>query len=183
LIYRRESILNTLNDLQSYFLKAYTSKHRQCKLGYDSSAQCDSFQLGEMVRFFTRVGTLRLQCMMYDDGDPPFFTGSVDKLLEKLRQCPSYQINEHHSHCGLRARLLPVIELIQGLFESEAGICGKCWVQGRAEPMWLQHARVKHWTYSRSKILSKNKCERHAQAREMFTAQERVWEPPSNSAS
>jgi len=182
-MYRRESILNTLNDLQGYFLKAYTSKQRQCKLGYDSSAQCDSFQLGEMVRFFTRVGTLRLQGMIYDDGDPPFFMGSIDKMLDKLRQCPSYQINKHHSHCGLRARLLPVIELIQGLLESEAGICGNCWVQGNAGLMWSQHPRAKHWTYSRTKILSKNKCERHDQARDMFTAHERDWEPPSTSVS
>lgn len=117
--------------------------------------------------------------MIFDDGDAQFLMGSIGKVLDKLRQCPSYQINKHHSHCGLRARLLPVLELIQGLVESEAGICGKCWVQGKGGLLWSQPPRVKHWAYVPSKILCKKKCERHEQAREMFTAQERDWEPHS----
>ncbi|MCJ1304805.1 hypothetical protein MMC08_007618, partial [Hypocenomyce scalaris] len=48
LAYRRACVLDTINSLQNHFLALYTSKQRQCKLGYDSSPQCDSFQLGEM---------------------------------------------------------------------------------------------------------------------------------------
>jgi hypothetical protein len=51
MIQRREYILETINSLQAHFLRLYTSGERQCKLGYDTSLQCDSFQLGEMVRF------------------------------------------------------------------------------------------------------------------------------------
>src|SRR5215469_6497984 len=58
LICRRSYLLETLESLQSHFLKLYSSTDRQCKLGYDTSPQCDSFQLGEMLRFFQRINTL-----------------------------------------------------------------------------------------------------------------------------
>ncbi|KAI7068001.1 hypothetical protein KC339_g15177 [Hortaea werneckii] len=45
---RRDCVLETIQSLQSYFLRLYASRDRQCRLGYDSSPQCDSFQLGEM---------------------------------------------------------------------------------------------------------------------------------------
>jgi hypothetical protein len=37
LTYRRECILDTVQSLQQHFLALYTSRQRQCKLGYDSS--------------------------------------------------------------------------------------------------------------------------------------------------
>ncbi|KAI9745368.1 MAG: hypothetical protein M1835_002604 [Candelina submexicana] len=95
LSYRRECILGTINSLQLHFLQLYTSKARQCKLGYDSSAQCDSFQLGEMVRFFTRMGTIRMRGLIYDASEAAEpYDGDIQQLLENLRQCPSYQIDQ-----------------------------------------------------------------------------------------
>ncbi|KAJ4291983.1 hypothetical protein N0V90_009881 [Kalmusia sp. IMI 367209] len=89
LIQRREYILETINSLQSHFLKLYTSGERQCKLGYDTSVQCDSFQLGEMVRFFTRLGTLRLQGTIYDNTEPTYHTGDVEpERTAKIKVSP-----------------------------------------------------------------------------------------------
>ncbi|USP80326.1 hypothetical protein yc1106_07600 [Curvularia clavata] len=91
LIQRREYILETINSLQSHFLKLYTSGERQCKLGYDTSVQCDSFQLGEMVRFFCKIDTVRLQGKIYDNTEPTYYLGDIDRLLSSLRQCSNYQ--------------------------------------------------------------------------------------------
>ncbi len=176
-MYRHECILDTINSIQTYFLKAYTSKQRQCKLGYDSSPQCDSFQLGEMIRFLTRVGTLHLQSMIYGCSGSEPYVDTIDHLLDTLRQCPSYQINKHHSHCGLRTRFRPAVDLIQRYLESEAGVCGKCWTHGKAELAWSKHPRVESWACSPQRMIRRNKCEQHDKAREMFTARERDWEP------
>ncbi|KAG7140693.1 hypothetical protein HYQ46_007937 [Verticillium longisporum] len=48
--HRREAILNTIASVQRHFLALYSSRDRQCKLGYDSSSACDSFQLGQMLK-------------------------------------------------------------------------------------------------------------------------------------
>ncbi|KAI9877323.1 MAG: hypothetical protein M1830_004253 [Pleopsidium flavum] len=181
LMYRRESILDTINSIQSHFLKAYTSRQRQCKLGYDSSPQCDSFQLGEMIRFLTRVGTLHLQGIINECSDAVPYAERIDHLLDLLRQCPSYQINKHHSHCGLRTRLQPAVDMVQRYLESEAGVCGKCWNDREDRLAWSKHPRVERWACSPQKMLRRNRCEQHDKAREMFTALERDWEPQSSS--
>lgn len=43
---RRSYVLDAVLSLQDHLLSLYTSRSRQCKLGYDTSPQCDSFQLG-----------------------------------------------------------------------------------------------------------------------------------------
>ncbi|KAK3725375.1 hypothetical protein LTR37_000345 [Vermiconidia calcicola] len=39
LSFRRDCVLDTIQSLQAHFLRLYTSRDRQCKLGYDSSTQ------------------------------------------------------------------------------------------------------------------------------------------------
>ncbi|KAI9817552.1 MAG: hypothetical protein M1827_001164 [Pycnora praestabilis] len=180
LLYRRECILDTINSVQSYFLKLYTTKQRQCKLGYDSSPQCDSFQLGEMIRFFTRIGTLRLSGILYDTATPESYTGDIEHLLEQLRQCPSYQIDRNHAHCGLRVRFLPILINLQTLISSNAAICGYCWKEDRPGHAWSSAGRIKEWKYKDFGDVSKLKGERackagHRKARKVFTAEERDW--------
>ncbi|KAF2469774.1 uncharacterized protein BDR25DRAFT_263143 [Lindgomyces ingoldianus] len=200
MIQRREYILETVNSLQSHFLKLYTSGERQCKLGYDSSIQCDSFQLGEMVRFFTKLGTLRLQGTIYDPAEPDHYSGDINRLLESLRQCSSYQVDRNHSHCGLRVRLLPLLDLIQihlslDTGSLDIGICGECWSRNRPSYAWSLAKRPVLWTQSRSLTgnrtlasLPKKKVQtrehqgspgsclpRHLIVRDMFMAAERDW--------
>ena len=193
---RREYILETINSLQMHFLKLYTSGERQCKLGYDSSVQCDSFQLGEMVRFFSRMGTLRLQGLIYDTTDPMSYSGDIERLLDSLRQSSSYQIDRNHAHCGLRTRLLPLLDLIQNQLSLDTGsldigVCAECWQNHRTSYAWSIAKRPVLWnpsrvlTGSRSLASSFTKTShrrtpssclsRHIIVRDMFMAVERDW--------
>ncbi|KAF2461832.1 hypothetical protein BDY21DRAFT_1738 [Lineolata rhizophorae] len=186
LVYRRECVLETINSLQSHFLKLYTSGERQCRLGYDSSVQCDSFQLGEMVRYFCKIGTLRLQGTIFNDQFPEQYSGDIGRLLDSLRQCPNYQIDQNHQHCGLRTRLVPLLDLIQSLLSlgarsPEPGICAECWAHRRKEYAWKTAKRPLLWSFTanqnklRLAHQARDCFEGHLAVRDMFTATERDW--------
>ncbi|KAF2799709.1 hypothetical protein K505DRAFT_356406 [Melanomma pulvis-pyrius CBS 109.77] len=192
IIKRREHILETVNSLQSHFLKLYSSGERQCKLGYDSSVQCDSFQLGEMVRFFSKLGTLRLQSTIYDETEPSYHSGDIDRLIESMRQCSSYQIDRNHAHCGLRVRLLPLLDLVQNQLNLEAGsldigICSDCWNHQRPLYAWSSAKRPVLWTLTGNRALpittskrghqrTPSSClSRHVTVRDLFMAVGRDW--------
>ena len=191
LICRRDYILETINSIQRFFLERYTSRERQCKLGYDSSAQCDSFQLGEMIKFFTRIQTIRFQGLIYDDHEVVPYSEDIERLLDALQQCPAYQVTSFHAHCGLRARLMPILMFIKSFLSLdssnlEVGICADCWQNHRADYAWSSARRPVSWAFSDrfghepSHSLDskkKNKClAKHIAVRDIFTANERFWE-------
>ncbi|KAH7055925.1 hypothetical protein B0J12DRAFT_437098 [Macrophomina phaseolina] len=195
LIFRRSCILDTINSLQSHFIKLYTSGQRQCRLGYDSSAQCDVYQLGEMIRFFTRIGTLRLDSAICDSDSTEGYHGDISRLLDSLRQCPSYQIDKNHSHCGLRTKMIPLLDHLQSCLGGSAtpydsGICGECWRERRAEYAWSQAKRPVLWSIRsaaprpgpREPHTKENCLRRHAAVRDMFTAAEHDWSAADNAA-
>jgi hypothetical protein len=142
LAYRRSCVLKTIASIQNQFLTLYSSRERQCKLGYDSSSSCDSFQLGEMVKFLTRKGLLSLvpfQAVSPDDPEylwPEAYTGDIEYLIGLLRQCPGYQIDKNHSHCGLRTKLLPALDLIKSFIDSGIGVKLKHWDAGPSYDSW-----------------------------------------------
>ncbi|KAF3040164.1 hypothetical protein E8E11_001581 [Didymella keratinophila] len=196
MIQRREHILETVNSLQAHFLRLYTSGDRQCKLGYDTSLQCDSFQLGEMIRFFTKIDTLRLQGKIYDTTEPTYFQGDIERLLSTLRQTSSYQVDSNHAHCGLRVRLMPLLDMLQDHLSlstgnSDIGICGDCWAQHRSEYAWSLAKRSVLWTVPRhlqtNRTVATNSSakrqvnghtgclDRHLAVRDLFMAVERNW--------
>jgi hypothetical protein len=196
MIQRREYILETINSIQAHFLKLYTSGERQCKLGYDTSLQCDSFQLGEMVRFFHKIDTVRLQGKIYDNTEPTYYLGDIDRLLLSMRQCSNYQVDNNHAHCGLRSRLLPMLDLIHNQFSLDTGsldigICSECWNHHREEYAWSLAKRPVLWAHPRSLtgnraltagLLRKghertpSSClSKHVAVRDLFMAVERDW--------
>ncbi|KAK8862203.1 hypothetical protein PGQ11_008438 [Apiospora arundinis] len=120
--YRRECILNTLASIPRHFLALYSSRTRQCKLGYDSSAACDSYQLGEMFKFFVNKNLLFLVDFSPASLDRIVDTSlmPVESILAALKQVPSYQIDSHHKNCGLRTRILPVLEFVQALLSANS---------------------------------------------------------------
>lgn len=175
LAYRRDGALETIQSLQSYFLGLYTSRDRQCKLGYDSSPQCDSFQLGEMIRFFKKAGTLQLQGSVLDTAEPSLpYEGDIYALLDTLRQAPEYQIDRNHAHCGIRTRIIPSLDFIQA-YVPQLGICSECWVEDRASHAWIESKRPLLWKKHAFGLSSQEHVNRHAELRAMFTAVDRDW--------
>ncbi|OJD23144.1 hypothetical protein ACJ73_05505 [Blastomyces percursus] len=174
--FRHESILDTITDLQSHFLRAYGallpesphpaqitdpstsafppqppqhSTRLQCRRMYENSRACDSFHLGEIIRFFTtRAKTLHLESTlpshMHDSGDsegeneghatnnttnstqPPPPPTNIATLLASLRQCPEYQIDPNHIGCGLRRRLLPALDCLASFTTNSTNAVGIC---------------------------------------------------------
>ena len=191
LLYRRECVLDTIQSLQSYFLRLYTSsRERQCRLGYDSSTECDIFQLGQMIRFFDKIGTLSLAGtilpLSYSDEAPEQqqqpYHGDIIHLLDSMRQCPEYQIDKNHSHCGLRTRLMPLLDLVEHSL-TEIGICASCWRDARPEYAWGHSKRPLIWRFGPD-VMGRGGAGarrslahpvRHQEVRDMFTAQERLW--------
>lgn len=175
LVYRRNYILETIQSPQQHFLKVYASRERQCRLGYDSSPQCDSFQLGEMVRFFTRIGTAAVRGSILEDASPlEPYQSDIHALMDTLRQVPEYQIDSHHHHCGIRTRLVPVMDLIAECLQ-HAGICQECWFAHRNEHSWVETKRPLLWRRQSLRLRTPVHQELHANVRAVFTAVERDW--------
>lgn len=187
MMHRRDYVLDTIQSMQTHFLKLYTHGERQCKLGYDSSPQCDSFQLGEMVRFFHRLDLLPLAGSIMDADGPVQYQGDVDRLIDTLRQCPEYQIDRNHKHCGLRERLLPLLNLIQNhlsldVNNLDVGVCLDCWQARKQEYSWAEVKRPPIWSRpmlqrsSSGRLRGASLClTRHLASRDMFTATIRDW--------
>jgi hypothetical protein len=146
--YRRECILNCVASIQRHFLSLYASRGggaaRQCKLGYDSSAACDSFQLGQMLRFLMAKNLLFLA-----DFSPASFDAipaadhlDVDAdILAVLKQCPNYQIDKHHTNCGLRIRIDPIIDHVRAMLSANVvALSLQGWKKDRTGTSWAGEA-------------------------------------------
>ncbi|KAL7798314.1 hypothetical protein V8C37DRAFT_367317 [Trichoderma ceciliae] len=137
--YRRECVLNTIASVQRHFLDLYCSKERQCKLGYDSSAACDSFQLGQMLKFLTSKNLLFLVDFTSPslEAVPDGAMINIDELLSTLKQCPNYQVDKHHTNCGLRIRIEPIVDYIRAMLSaSGTSIAHADWKKRRSEVSW-----------------------------------------------
>ncbi|RHZ59036.1 uncharacterized protein CDV56_106737 [Aspergillus thermomutatus] len=90
LYYRRQCVLNTITDLQAFFLRAYGAldepyepkssnttpsaapttvqpRQSQCRCGFGNSNACDAFHLGQMIRFFAlRTKTIFIGSSLLD---------------------------------------------------------------------------------------------------------------------
>ncbi|EGO57066.1 hypothetical protein NEUTE1DRAFT_84745 [Neurospora tetrasperma FGSC 2508] len=160
LSYRRTCLLSVLASIPRHFLRLYivpAAQGRQCKLGYESSASCDSYQLGEMIRFLCTKGLFALvdfsppsfdrAITQYDGGENPLAknndlggisTMEINHFVAILRQCPSYQIDRHHTNCGLRTRMLPVLDYVQAMLNSEVVLVKRAdWEKRREEVSWV----------------------------------------------
>jgi hypothetical protein len=178
LAFRRECILETFQSLQTFYLNLYTSRERQCKLGYDSSPQCDTFQLGELIRYFSRVGTIQLRGTIVDTNDEApahGYDATLLDLVHTFRQVSEYQIDQNHNHCGIRTRILPILDVLVA-FLSFIGIHGEDWRTSRLEDAWLTAKRPKLCTKKDLQMsASLPKDEKYARVRKFFTALERDW--------
>ncbi|OTB03451.1 hypothetical protein M426DRAFT_74030 [Hypoxylon sp. CI-4A] len=137
--FRRQCILNTIASIQRHFIHLYASRTRQCKLGYDSSAACDSYQLGEILKFLTNKNLMFLVDFSPGSLDTIADTSllQIEFIIATLRQCPSYQIDKYHTNCGLRTRVLPILDFIQGLLSANSiPITRATWKSNRQAVTW-----------------------------------------------
>ena len=176
LICRREYLLESVSSIQTYFIKLYTFQPNQCRLGYDTSPACNSFQLGEAIRFFVRKGTLNLQNTIYPTEQPVPWQGDIEELVTSLRQCPSYQIDSNHMHCGPRNRLIIALDAIKPF--PNVGVCFQCWLKDAHSESWLESPSGGKWAINLWKpgpVVEPQGCGFHRKAKAMFTAEERDW--------
>lgn len=92
---RRTHLLAALSSIPAHFLDLYTHRTRnglrQCKLGYDSSSACDSFQLGEMVKFLVSKNLLSLTTFSssYQD-ERDFAAVDLQSILAAMKQVGTF---------------------------------------------------------------------------------------------
>jgi len=180
LTYRRQCILSTISSIQDYFLQQYmSSTKRQCRNG---DYACDLFQLGQMVRFFSKIATLDIsRSLLLNDTTSSHQRldkeWNINRLIESLRSCPEYQIDNYHQHCGLRVKLLPCLTVLQEAV-LQAGLCLDCWKSSnRWECAWTGAKGPLIWKVGTNNVDTVSPCgKNHGVIRDMFMAVDRIWE-------
>lgn len=62
----------------------------------------------------------------------------IDAVLAALRQCPGYQIDKHHTNCGLRTRMLPALDFVKTLLAaSSVPLARLPWRNDRQNAAWM----------------------------------------------
>ncbi|KAJ5259452.1 hypothetical protein N7478_012433 [Penicillium angulare] len=230
LYYRRQCVMNTITDLHAYFLRAYgaledtdpnpapprsslgaafstssQTRHFQCRAGLANASQCDMFQLGQMVRFFTmRSKTAFVGSNLTDPDfslDPSSEDGDIEiqdhspassdviTTITSLRQYPDYQIDAHHGSCGVRRRLLPIIPCIEKYLLDSQGLLGIDYViwsniDARHSAQWIGSRKTHSVDVRQAQIVSisahrgepKSRRWVDRYAEALFTAKSRNWE-------
>lgn len=175
LMSRREYILDMLQASTGQIVALYNSRERQCRLGYDSSAACDSFQLGEAIKFLSRSGILQVKGMLFDAGAAAgAYEGDIFTLIDSLRQAPEYQIDRNHTHCGIRGRLISMLDMVLDALH-HIGICAECWITSRQDHAWADSKPALHWQSQSYRSRGLAHKDLHAQVKAMFTATNRDW--------
>ncbi|KXG46339.1 uncharacterized protein PGRI_051950 [Penicillium griseofulvum] len=240
---RRQYVLNTITDLQAHFLRVYggleetdiarsaansrtlgaaftasahsllQSRQFQCRGGFNNASQCDLFQLGQMIRFFSICArTIFLGSTLIDpdfdstsnDGDhiagesqPPGPPSDITVIIASIKQYPDYSIDEAHTGCGVRRRIMPALECIEKFVWDDRGLLGitpasETTVSDPSRPSkwtrWADFTRKKHAvdiSFARVTAVyypsapSKNQVTRSTPqeelARLLFTAARRDW--------
>lgn len=191
--YRRECILNTVASVQRHFLEKYSSRERQCQLGYDSSAACDSFQLGQMVKFLQLKELLFLVDFSPSSIEAvPDTSGlDLDQLITTLKQCPNYQVDKNHTNCGLRIRIDPILDYIRAMLSaSVVAIPLANWKRNRSDVSWvvstagdrLADAQARTFAFTRSlandpRLKMEGAIYADRMAKQLFTSEVWNWTP------
>ena len=110
------------------------------------------------------------------------YSGDIDVLIQILRQCPSYQIDSNHRHCGMRSRIIPPLDYIQSMLTSSIGIDRRGWKTDRSSTSWEHKDNEDVFRFTkrvsndpRIKVDGLLVGSRHAQA--LFTASDWDWNP------
>lgn len=105
------------------------------------------------------------------------YNGNLDDIIIKLKECPSYQLDGNHAHCGLRTRLLAVLEGPRPPRPSlQVGICLECWKKDKSKESWLDNPIGGTWSNSGERFYGRG-CRYHQDTKAMYTAVKRDWTP------
>ncbi|KAJ5388476.1 hypothetical protein N7509_011017, partial [Penicillium cosmopolitanum] len=128
------------------FSSSIRNPELQCRNGLDNGAQCDIFHLGQMTRFFAlRTKTIFLGSTLVDpnfnnedsgeespdqyngpdehgDSEEPQF--AINQVIAGIKQYPDYQIDTNHVGCGIRRRILPILDGIEKFIADSRGLLG-----------------------------------------------------------
>lgn len=97
-----------------------------------------------MIKFLTKKGLLtlvpfQLASDTYDELPWPVpYAGDITSLITLLRQCPSYQIDKNHTHCGLRAKIVPALNVLEGCIDRYIGVDAKAWKKDKSLATWAK---------------------------------------------
>lgn len=100
-----------------------------------------------MVKFLSSKGLLFLVDFSPRSLEtvPDIFTMEIGQLIATLKQCPSYQIDKNHTNCGLRTRILPILDFIETALASNViSISPSSWKEDRAGATWYRPSDKKH---------------------------------------
>lgn len=183
-------MVDTLQSIALHFLNVYSSGIQQCRLGYATSWVCDSFQLGEMTKFLKKHNLIKLGPVLTGQDEAESYIGDLERIVEIYKSCPTYRMDEFHTHCGLRTRLIPLIEQLELYLRASSlfgvGICGDCWKAHPLEYAWSEANRLVTWSapvprvtsYMYARSPGSEAClQLHTKLRDMFMAVDRDWTP------
>ena len=83
-------------------------------------------------------GTLNLGNTILSNEEALAWQEDGEELISILRQCPSYQIDSNHMHCGPRTRLNAALDNIRPF--PQVGICLQCWLKDPHKESWAENA-------------------------------------------
>jgi hypothetical protein len=93
-----------------------------------------------MIKFLTSRDLLFLSDFSATPTSSPihdYATVDIGHILATLKQVPSYQIDTNHTNCGLRTRILPVLEYIQAMLASNVvSVARQAWGRDREGVSW-----------------------------------------------
>lgn len=148
-----------------------------------------------MIRFFTSRGLLFLVDFSSNSLDTikDSATTDISHIITVLKQCPSYQIDKNHTNCGLRARLMPILEYIEARLSSNAiAISRSGWATDREAASWASKEEGKtkkkktfaftRSAYSDQRLRYGGMIGTESIARDLFTANEWDWTPQDREA-
>jgi hypothetical protein len=136
-----------------------------------------------MIKFFTHKGLLWLISPLSSDEEyPEGYGGDIENLITILRQCPSYQIDHNHGHCGLRTRIIPALDYIQAMLSSNIGINGRGWRTDRKSNSWAKVEDGEAFRFTRSvsgdpRLRMEGSLMADKYAKALFTASRWDWSP------
>jgi hypothetical protein len=117
-----------------------------------------------------------------DEEYPEGYGGDIENLITVLRQCPSYQLDKNHGHCGLRTRVIPALDYIQTFLSSNIGLSSRGWRTDRKANSWTMMKDGEPFRFTRSvsgdprlKMEGSLIADRYAKA--LFTAGRWDWSP------